>query len=196
MWMIGRYQRHDVCAMAHIGNASGRCGIDRRPMTVYGVGVGVSQGTHGEAASTKLNTVTHSYYDGILQAYTPAIDHGQDSDRGGRFGLGLKARVRKVKKTRISHHLEKTSPNWKLEGPRRGVGNFLPPSQSQTHLPTAHSTSLGPHAGTGRKVGFDTRSDDRGSHGTHQCITRIGRDPSFHLFMHPPQPPSSSDPRA
>ena len=55
---------------------------------------------HGEAASTKLNTVTHSYYDhGILalKAYTPAIDHGQDSDRGGRCGLGLKARVRKVK---------------------------------------------------------------------------------------------------
>ena len=46
---------------------------------------------HGEAASTKLNTVTHSYYDGILTAYTPAIDHGQDSDRGGRCGLGIKA---------------------------------------------------------------------------------------------------------
>ena len=68
--MVGRYQRHDVCAVARIGNASGRCGIDRRPMTIYGVGVGVSQlKAHGEAASTKLNTVTHSYYDGILKAY-------------------------------------------------------------------------------------------------------------------------------
>ena len=51
---------------------------------------------HGEAASTKLNTVTHSYYDGILQAYTPAIDTGQDSVSSGRCGLGMKARVRKV----------------------------------------------------------------------------------------------------
>ena len=29
-------------------------------------------------------------------AYTPGIDHGQDSARGGRCGLGMTARVRKV----------------------------------------------------------------------------------------------------
>ena len=40
--------------------------------------------------------MTHSYYDGILTTYTLAIDHGQDSDRGGRCGLELKVRVRKV----------------------------------------------------------------------------------------------------
>ena len=62
----------------------------------------------GEAASTKLNTRTHPYYDGILTAYTPAIDHGQDSDRGGRCGLGLKARVRKVKN--LTTHVEMAPP--------------------------------------------------------------------------------------
>ena len=54
------------------------------------------QKPYGKAASTKLNTVTHPYYDGILKAYTPAIDHGQDSGRGGRRGLGMKAHVQKL----------------------------------------------------------------------------------------------------
>ena len=65
---------------------------------IYAVSVSVSgcHKAHGEAASTKLNTVAHSYYDGILTTHTPAIDHGQDSDRGGHCGLELKARVRKV----------------------------------------------------------------------------------------------------
>ena len=39
-------------------------------MTVYGVGVGVSQGI-GEAASMKLNTVTHSYSDGNINGLYP-----------------------------------------------------------------------------------------------------------------------------
>ena len=65
-------------------------------MTVYGVGVGMCQKPYGKAASAKVQRVTHSYNDGILTAYTPAIDHGQDSGRGGRCGLGMKARVRKV----------------------------------------------------------------------------------------------------
>ena len=58
----------------------------------------VCQKPYGEAASAKVQRVTHSYYDGILTAYTPAIDHGQGSGRGGRCGLGMKARVRKVTK--------------------------------------------------------------------------------------------------
>ena len=65
-------------------------------MTVYGVGVGVSEAIRRGRYSAKVQRVTHSYYDGILTAYTPAIDHGQDSDRGGRCGLRLKVRVRKV----------------------------------------------------------------------------------------------------
>ena len=83
-------------------------------MTVYGVGVGVCRKAHGEAASTKLNTRTHPYYDGIyiatptayrLQLYCvypgyrihSCIDQGQDrSDRGGRCVLRMKARVRRV----------------------------------------------------------------------------------------------------
>ena len=37
---------------------------------------------HGEAAQrSKLNTVTQSYYDGILKAYTPAIDHAWQGRR-------------------------------------------------------------------------------------------------------------------
>ena len=56
----------------------------------------VCQTADGEAASAKLNTLTHAYYVGILKAYVPAIYHGQDLGRGGRCGLGLKARVRKV----------------------------------------------------------------------------------------------------
>ena len=43
-------------------------------MTVYGVGVGVSEAIR-KAASAKVQRVTHSYYDGTLTAYTPAIDH-------------------------------------------------------------------------------------------------------------------------
>ena len=81
-------------AVARIGNASGRCGIDRRPrpMTVYCTVVTsckcpVYHKAHGEAASTKLNTVTHTH---ILttrpRRQTPAIGHGQwtrsNSDRG------------------------------------------------------------------------------------------------------------------
>ena len=56
----------------------------------------VCQKADGEAASAKLNTLTHAYYVGILKAYVPAIYHGQGSGRGGRCGLGMKARVRKV----------------------------------------------------------------------------------------------------
>ena len=63
---------------------------------------------HGEAASTKLNTVTHPYYDGTLTAFTPAVDHGQDSDRGGRCGLRLSARVRKV--NNLTPPRKKTTP--------------------------------------------------------------------------------------
>ena len=63
---------------------------------MYTVSGSVCHKAHGEATSTKLNTVTHPYYEGILTAYTRAIDHGQDSHRGGRCGLGLKAYVRKV----------------------------------------------------------------------------------------------------
>ena len=57
----------------------------------------VCQKADGEAASAKLNTLTHAYYVGILKAYVPAIYHGQDLGRGDRCGLRLKARVRKVK---------------------------------------------------------------------------------------------------
>ena len=56
----------------------------------------VCQKPYGEAASAKVQTVTHACYDGILKAYTPASYHGQESGRGGRSGLGLKARVQKV----------------------------------------------------------------------------------------------------
>ena len=55
------------------------------------------QKANGEAASAKLHTVTHAYYVRIVKAYTPATYHGQDSGRGGRCGLGLKAHVRKVR---------------------------------------------------------------------------------------------------
>ena len=58
----------------------------------------VCQKADGEAASAKLNTLTHAYYVGILKAYVPAIYHGQDLGRGDRCGLHLKARVRKVNK--------------------------------------------------------------------------------------------------
>ena len=98
MCTLSTYHRHNVCAVARNGKASGRCGIDRHTMTVYGVGAGVSEGTDGEAASAKLKTLTHAYYAGILKVYTPAIYHGQDLGRGDRCGLRLKARVRKVKK--------------------------------------------------------------------------------------------------
>ena len=57
----------------------------------------VCQKADGEAASAKLNTLTHAYYVGILKAYEPAIYHGQDLGRGDRCGLRLKARVRKVR---------------------------------------------------------------------------------------------------
>ena len=58
----------------------------------------VCQKADGEAASAKLNTLTHAYYVGILKGYVPAIYHGQDLGRGDRCacGLRLKARVRKV----------------------------------------------------------------------------------------------------
>ena len=56
----------------------------------------VCQTADGEAASAKLNTLTHAYYVGILKAYISAIYHGQDLGRGDRSGLRLKARVRKV----------------------------------------------------------------------------------------------------
>ena len=56
----------------------------------------VCQKADGEAASAKLNTLTHAYYVGILKAYVPAIYHGQDLGRGDRCGLRLKAHVRKV----------------------------------------------------------------------------------------------------
>ena len=60
--------------------------------------VQVCQKADGEAASAKLNTLTHACYVGILKVYVPAIYHGQDSGRGDRCGLRLKARVRKVSK--------------------------------------------------------------------------------------------------
>ena len=56
----------------------------------------VCQKADGEAASAKLNTLTHAYYVGILKAYIPAIYHGQGLGRGGRCGLRLKAHVRNV----------------------------------------------------------------------------------------------------
>ena len=56
----------------------------------------VCQKADGEAASAKLNTLTHAYYVGILKAHIPAIYHGQGLGRGDRCGLRLKARVRKV----------------------------------------------------------------------------------------------------
>ena len=56
----------------------------------------VCQKADGEAASAKLNTLTHAYYVGILKAYVPAIYHGQDLGRGDRCGLRLKTHVRKV----------------------------------------------------------------------------------------------------
>ena len=58
----------------------------------------VCQKADGEAASAKLNTLTHAYYVGILKAYVPAIYHGQDLGRGDRCGLRLKTHVRKVSK--------------------------------------------------------------------------------------------------
>ena len=64
---------------------------------LYTVSVLVCQKADGEAASAKLNTLTHAYYVGILKAYTPTIYHGQDLGRGDRCGLRLKARVRKVR---------------------------------------------------------------------------------------------------
>ena len=71
--------------------------IDRRTMTVYGVGAGdCVRRQHGEAASAKLNTLTHAYHVGILKAYVPAIYHGQDLGRGDRCGPRLKTHVRKV----------------------------------------------------------------------------------------------------
>ena len=69
-------------------------------------GRGVTRHTarDSEAASTKLNTVTHPYYDGILTAHTPAIDHGQHSDRGGRCGL------RKVNNLRPQRKITQSAP--------------------------------------------------------------------------------------
>lgn len=58
----------------------------------------VCQKADGEAASAKLNTLTHAYYVGILKAYVPAIYHGQDLGRGDHCGLRLKARVQKATK--------------------------------------------------------------------------------------------------
>ena len=60
---------------------------------------------HGEAAQrSKLNTVTQSYYDGILKAYTPAIDHAWQDRRTvaaavpvALLGFEISACFRKVK---------------------------------------------------------------------------------------------------
>ena len=58
--MVGRYHGISgmtcVCAVARIGNASGRCGIDQRPMTVYvvGVGAGDDQRSQGRVALSKV----------------------------------------------------------------------------------------------------------------------------------------------
>ena len=65
---------------------------------------------HGEAASTTLNTVTHSYYDSILTAYTPAIDHGQDSDRGGLAAAVALGSKRVFEKGLNRRHVEMASP--------------------------------------------------------------------------------------
>ena len=74
----------------------------------------------GEVASTKLDTVTHPCYDGILTAHTPAIDHGQDLGRGGRCGLGMKARVRKVnnlttRRNGTTHSFRTDEARWRAE---------------------------------------------------------------------------------
>ena len=62
------------------------------------------QKANSEAASAKLYAVTHACvcWDLVILTnyrldYTPATYHGQDSGRGGNYGLGLKAHVRKVR---------------------------------------------------------------------------------------------------
>ena len=68
---------------------------------------------HGDAASSRLQEVTHAYYDSISTAYTPAIYHGQDSGHGGRCGLCLNAcSTGMFKKSVISRHVENASPNF------------------------------------------------------------------------------------
>ena len=44
--------------------------------------------THGEAASAKVQTVTHACYDGILKAYTPASYHGRNPAVEAAVALG------------------------------------------------------------------------------------------------------------
>ena len=65
----------------------------------------VCQKADGEAASAKLNTLTHAYYVGILKAYVPAIYHGQDLGRGDRCGLRLKARVQAPAPVMVIQHM-------------------------------------------------------------------------------------------
>ena len=95
MCTLSTYHRHNVCAVARIGKASGRCGIDRRTMTVYGVGAGVSEGRRrGRQRETQYidPCILCRYLKGLCTRYLP----WQDLGRGDRCGLRLKARVRKV----------------------------------------------------------------------------------------------------